>query len=416
MAAYRVLMVHPGGNWGGSSIALLKVAEALRQSGSFVPYLVFSAEGTAPARARELGFPVYVRTVAGLGCILVSQPVHIPTLIRFPIQLLPSYLGLTRLIRELEIDLVYLNTSTPVGAAFPASTQHVPILWHVREVINTDSLVGRFVAWCVRRLADVIIANSDYSGDVLRSSGRVQRVYDGVPLARAHPEQEIKLVRQQWGFNNSAPVVGMISPVTHTKGQWILLDAIPEIVEAVPQARFVIVGGSTLPESYWRTWRGRLKQTMGQRDFVVQLKQYARNRGVDQVTHFDGWRMDIPLVVSALDVVVFASTIPEGFGRPQVEAGSAGRPVVASDIGPARELIEDGVTGILVPPGDAEALAGAVITLLQDKQRAIEMGLAGRKRVERAFSDDVHAREIIQMFESVARHHIDTGGGARVSR
>jgi glycosyltransferase involved in cell wall biosynthesis len=109
---------------------------------------------------------------------------------------------------------------------------------------------------------------------------------------------------------------------------------------------------------------------------------YALQTGVANLVEFEGFRSDIPQVMADLDVFVLPS-LWEGFGLVLLEAMAAGRPVVASSVGPIPEIVVDGVTGLLVPPGDPAALAAAIVRLLRDPDLAAAYGQAGRARVER---------------------------------
>lgn len=409
MSIYRVLLVQLGSNWGGATVALMKVAETLRASGKFEPYLLFSADGYGPVYAREHGFQVFIGPIAALNCVLVAQPLSITSLIRFVIEFFPSIFLIKRLLSNLHIDFIYINTSPPVGAALAAKLQGIPIVWHVREAIN-HKFIGKIVAYCVKRFATVIVANSDYSGQRFQGSAKLRRVYDGVQLFTPASSQEIIAVRQKWEFGDENSIVGMISPVATIKGQHIFLDAIPQVLAKFPDAHFVIVGGSTIPDGYWKTFRGRLRRLLGQKDWLDILKNQAHTLGITSHLYFDGWCTDISVVLSSMDIIVFPSLIPEGFGRPQVEAGSAYKPIVSSDIGPARELVEDGISGILFPPGDAAALGKAVIALLSDKEAVLDMGQKGRERVEHYFSEQIHAREMLRVFEDLTtKHEVNEG-------
>jgi glycosyltransferase involved in cell wall biosynthesis len=120
---------------------------------------------------------------------------------------------------------------------------------------------------------------------------------------------------------------------------------------------------------------------------AAELRVYASERGVDDLVTFEGFRADVPQVMADLDVFVLPS-LWEGFGLVLVEAMAAGRPVVASAVGPISEIVVDGVTGLLVPPGDPDALAEAIVRLLQDPELAAALGRAGRARVERELRVD----------------------------
>jgi len=101
-----------------------------------------------------------------------------------------------------------------------------------------------------------------------------------------------------------------------------------------------------------------------------------------------------------LDIFVLTS-IKEHFGRVVIEAMACGKPVIATNSGAVPEIVEDKVTGILVPPEDSEKLAEAIIELLEDKEKAKEMGIAGRKRVEELFSIEKHTRQIEEVYLSL---------------
>jgi glycosyltransferase involved in cell wall biosynthesis len=115
---------------------------------------------------------------------------------------------------------------------------------------------------------------------------------------------------------------------------------------------------------------------VGKGDLKAFLKHRARQLGLQPNVAFLGWRDDVQQILPLLDVLVLPS-LNEGMGRVLVEAMIAGRPVVASRTGGIPDLIRDGVDGLLVPPGDASALADAILALIQNPQRAREMGMRG---------------------------------------
>jgi glycosyltransferase involved in cell wall biosynthesis len=115
---------------------------------------------------------------------------------------------------------------------------------------------------------------------------------------------------------------------------------------------------------------------------------------------FIGHRADVPLVLAASDVLAFPSTVPH-FARPIIEAGAMARPVVASRLGGPLELVEDGVTGLLVPPGDPAALATAIAPLLDDPERAARLGEAGYRRARADFDAGANARRTFAVYEEL---------------
>ena len=115
---------------------------------------------------------------------------------------------------------------------------------------------------------------------------------------------------------------------------------------------------------------------------------------------FSGFRTDIPAVVSAMDVLVFPSLAPEGFGRPLIEAMAMARPVVATDVGPTREITGPD-SALLVSPGSPAHLGEALIALLKDERRRGEMGEAGRRRFLERFEMSPAVRRVEDVYDSL---------------
>ena len=132
------------------------------------------------------------------------------------------------------------------------------------------------------------------------------------------------------------------------------------------------------------------------------LENLAKDLEIDDCTEFLGWvpNADLPRYYRAAAASVIPS-LEEGFGIPAAEAMGCELPVVASDAGGLPEVVEDGVTGCVVPKGDAEAIANALRTLLDDPDLARRMGVAGRKRSLERFSWELTAKEIELAYESI---------------
>ena len=189
----------------------------------------------------------------------------------------------------------------------------------------------------------------------------------------------------------------IVGSVQRPKGHWLLLDALPHLPSDV---HLVLVTGGAPPE-YGQTLRGRLKRTLGlPLDNLGAYLRDAQARGLADRMHVTGFRSDIPQVVAAADVLAFPSLLPEGFGRPIIEAMAAERPVVATDVGPSRELLGTHA-GLLVPP-DARLLADAVADLLDNPARRAQMGQAGRQRVADCFPLDRQVADMSAVFRQVA--------------
>jgi glycosyltransferase involved in cell wall biosynthesis len=161
--------------------------------------------------------------------------------------------------------------------------------------------------------------------------------------------------------------VGVFSRLAPWKGQHVLIDALSDL----PGVHALFVGDALFDgdESYAETLRTR-----------------AAQRGVADRAHFLGFRDEVPVLMQLVDVVVHTSTAPEPFGRVIVEGMLARRPVIATNAGGAREIVDDGCTGLLVPPGDTRALAAALRHVVDYPQQAATITEAAHARARRRFS------------------------------
>ena len=185
-------------------------------------------------------------------------------------------------------------------------------------------------------------------------------------------------MRRELGVASGAPLVGTVGRLDWYKAQQYFIQAAKLIREAVPGARFLIAGEG--------------EKRAG-------LEAQAAELGLREDVIFAGHRRDIPEIMAAIDVFSLSS-VSEGFGRAAVEAMACGKPVVATRVGGLAEIVEDGVTGRLVPPSDAAALAGAIIGLLKDRELASALGAAGRKRAE-IFSIARSAGKVQEVYDAV---------------
>jgi glycosyltransferase involved in cell wall biosynthesis len=159
--------------------------------------------------------------------------------------------------------------------------------------------------------------------------------------------------------------------------------------EIAPEARGVVVGDAPpeLPE------------------YRQELETLSDQLGLAETVSFVPFQTELAPVMSALDVAVLASTTPEPFGRVLIEAMAAGRPVIASDSGASREIIDDGQQGILFPPGDHDALASAIARVLSDPALAAEMGRRGQVRVEERFDSAQYVAGVEAVYQDVLANH-----------
>jgi glycosyltransferase involved in cell wall biosynthesis len=197
---------------------------------------------------------------------------------------------------------------------------------------------------------------------------------------------EDKRLKEELGIPQDAPVVSLIGRLARLKGQDVFLRAAAFVAQSAPHTKILLVGG-TLAEM--------------DSDFPDMLREMANDLGIAHQVIMTGHRDDIERFYRASDIVVLASTKSESFGLVLVEAMACEKPVIATKVGGPLEIVEDGRTGLLVPPGDAFALADAISRLIKDATLRKEMGKAGAQRARQLFSDQ-------RMGEDLAKVYLNT--------
>jgi len=234
----------------------------------------------------------------------------------------------------------------------------------------------------VRRLAGWIgpmtegwawsIANSETTARDVRMivGDRCTVVYNGVELPeRVEPTGRLRRLME---VDKSARIVGMVATMTLLKGHAVLVEAAKRVCSSHRDVHFVCVGGTT---------------AAGQVEYERSVHDLARRLGLAERVHFLGNQPEAAELIPEMEVLCVCTLPPgEGFGLVIVEAMGRCVPVIATDVGAAAEIIENDVSGLLIEPGDADALAAAIEALLGDDDRRVRLGSEGRRRCEEAFS------------------------------
>jgi glycosyltransferase involved in cell wall biosynthesis len=287
---------------------------------------------------------------------------------------------LAHLIRQEQIDVVHTQLSTAaLWGSLAARWTGRPVLAHVRA-LNTK--------WCYL-LADRIVANSHGVKTHLVAQGvpaaRIDVIYNGIDPECYQSALTPAEARRQCGLAPTGAIVGVAAHLTAKKGHAGFLEAAAALRGAAPGATFLLLGDG--PE---RARLQALAASLGMADRVV----------------FAGFRDDVCPWMRAMDVVVLPSIAMEGFGRVLVEAALMGKPAVTTDLGGTAEVVQDGVTGYVVPPGDVPALTRAILRLLENAPARVSMGEAARRRALRLFTVDRMVQETEAAYHSLLHRPI----------
>lgn len=305
------------------------------------------------------------------------------------------------LIRAEKPDLVHINSTVLVPCAIAAWRCGIPLVWHIREAAHTGHFGIRLalLRWTVRRLPDRVICICEDNRERLRVPREKARViYNFVDFRRFDCFLNGEVVRGELGIPHGKKVILFCGGTSFIKGGMVVPDAIRQLHRSVPDV-ICIVSGYLIPPGFpQRPSRPALLYRKQHRLFACAAEYATLEREGIVIT--TGFRMDIERLLAASDCLIFPSTAPH-FARPVMEAQAMARPVVASALGGVNEIVEHGVHGLLVAPGNSEALANAVMTLFADPELMRQMGENGLSKARECFDMEVNLRQTLKVYEEV---------------
>jgi glycosyltransferase involved in cell wall biosynthesis/pimeloyl-ACP methyl ester carboxylesterase len=240
----------------------------------------------------------------------------------------------------------------------------------------------------VCKLADCVLVNAESIREWLVSDGydpeKIVVIPNGIDLARFEAPRAAH-IRHEFGWPDHAPVVAMVARLNPKKGVEDFIDAAALVTRAHPDARFLIVGEGQVSN------HGAFHEDT---PYLQSIQDRIARHGLVHTLCLTGYRSDVPALLAETTVSVLPSH-SEGLSNTLLESMASGVPVVATRVGGTPEAIEDGVTGLLVPPADPPTLAAAIARVLSDDQLAARLGAAGRRRVHDRYAMErmVHATE-----------------------
>lgn len=305
-------------------------------------------------------------------------------------QLIPLILTVAQLSRQ--YDLIYANTQKAlVVGALASVLSRRPLVYHLHDILSTEHFSPtnqRIAVTLANRFASVVIANSQASQAAFIAAGGQaklsQVVYNGFnPSLYQAARSQRQPIRQEFGFTPQEFVVGHFSRLAPWKGQHLLIEALTHC----PRSVSAILVGAAL---------------FGEEDYVQQLKQQVKDLNLEHRVRFLGFRGDVADLMAACNLVVHTSTAPEPFGRVIIEAMLCGTPVLAAAAGGAMELVEHGVTGWLVKPGDPLKLATIIQQCYDRPNLTIEIAKQAQIRASQSFDLGEIDRQLAQILLQVS--------------
>ena len=372
---------------GGLEVIILNVVRGLDKS-RYLPIVVFLTDGPFVQEVRDAG--VEARVIDAGRVRQVGKG-------------LCAIRAIIQLIRQQSVALVHTHgAKAHVFGGLAARIAGVPDLLHLQGVprlsLSRDGFVNLLA---VLVPAAKTVACSSYVAEAFHSAWPTRNhavvVYSGIAPPVAGMSRESSGVRDEFGISDKAPLVVLATRLQRWKGVHVFVDSAELVLRVRPDARFLVVGGTLFGLEV---------------GYAQELQRQARELDLGSSLTFAGYRPDVHRFFAAADIVAHCSIDSDPLPTVLLEAMSWGKPVIASDLGGPKEIVEHRKTGLLVEAGRSDVLAQAILELIQEPPLRLQMGSAGTHRFRSMFHADIMIRQMQSIYqELLARRYPSIRGG-----
>lgn len=367
---------------------MLRLATQLVKDGQMV-MVVLPYEGPLVGALKDSG--VVVEIHSELPILTRHGARSAGTIIRLFFSFIQSVIHLVLLILRLQPQIVHTNTATVLSSGIAAWLAGVPHVWHIREIFDEFGFLWRPYEWFIYAFSTRIICVSQAVAGQFSEKriSKIQVIHNGFPKEEFQEvsRERIERFRTRYGLNSDR-LVGVVGRIKfQRKGQEVLARAVALLGKQLPDVKFLFVG-SPFP---------------GNEEHLERLLKLVKELGIENRIVYTGDVEDIGAAYAALEVSVLTSCQPEPFGGVVIESMAYGKPVIGTRIGGTVEQIDDGVTGILVQPGDPQELKTALERLLNSPSEARKMGHQARERFLECFEFGQFYEKVLRLYDSVTQ-------------
>lgn len=363
---------------GGGEKGLLYIIEKLNKE-KFFPVVLCPSYGPLVSELERKGIRVVFSRFGVAKKLWGFIPVISPL----------SMVNFFKIIKREKIDLIHSNCLTgTVFSALPAKLLKIPLVWSDHGWNSGVAIQGLLINFFVSKIltvSDSIKRFIGRSGHI--SPEKIETVHLGIDLKEFSTLKKNDAICKEFRIGNDSILIGMIARFQWVKGHYYFLKAARKIKEELPRTRFLVVGAKVFPYGHAKT-------------IPQEITRWIKEFGLEDNVICTGFRDDIPDILSVLDVLVLPS-LRESFGLILVEAMAAGVPVVATRTEGAEDIIQDNVSGLLVPIGEADAISKAVVYLLENKEKTEEIKRMAHRRVDELFNLDIQVERIEHIYSQL---------------
>jgi len=375
-----ILMLHGSSDLYGASKIFLKSVSALKDAGHEV-FVVLSEDGPLVHELKDSGAVVILHKLG----ILRRKYFSPSGLVNRFRAILKAKGFLENLIKEKKITHLYSNTAAVLVGALAARNTGTKHIWHLHEILVSPKWFVRLMGKMINRYGDKVVVVSQAVWDswkVWVDASKMVLLYNGIDYDPYL--QDSTNILHEIPAGKGKVIIGMIGRVSHWKGQSYFLEIAKALLEKHQNIHFLIIG-----DAY-----------PGTEHFVAEMLEKIKSLELEKEVTYLGYREDIPDILRSLDIFVLPSILPDPLPTVILEAMASAKAIAATAHGGACEMLVDGETGILIPWDDATKAATWIEKLIMDKNKRLDMGIKGRKRVLEKFSPKAFKSNFVRIFEN----------------
>ncbi len=375
----HILFLHSSSDLYGASKILLAVTKLCKDKNHRIT-VVLSEKGELSDKLIELGCEVLIIDLS----ILRRQYFNFNGIVNRAWGLLKAYNKLKHICQLEKVELIYSNTTGVIAGVLVASKLKIPHIWHIHEIIEKPTLLFRLLSALlnkkINRCLVVSEAVKNHWAKYVKKS-KMTVLYNGVDYWLFEDKKTTFRVEQN--ISDEAIVIGMMGRVHYWKGQDYFLRIAGQLNQQFSKLVFVLVGDAFPGYEY----------------LYDNLDKIILEEKLEGVVRQVNYRSDIQNIYNALNIFILPSQLPDPAPAVVTEAMAAGLPVIVTNQGGAIEMIEEGVSGIIIPLNDAATAANKIAYLIQHEQIRIKMGAAAKTRIKQYFSRENFNVQIINFIE-----------------
>ena len=395
----RVLFVHHRSELGGAPTSLSYLIGSL---GPDFEAHVYCPPGAAADLFRAVGATVHTGPVSSFTHIWASVYRGRRWLLFLrDLGLLPLHIArFSALLARERFDLVHLNDSPLLPAAWLSRRAGIPVVWHLRSSLPDDGtdLRSRLLRAAIRRLASHSIAITDDVAAIFNVGATV--VPNSVDLELFKPGDG-EVARAEIGVGSSVPVVSYFGFIYPSKGFREFIESAARLRDEGVQAQYLVVGGAVRGQEFFHSVVGRGLQMLDlTRNYEAEAKRLVAERGLQDAVRFIPFTQETAVLYQASDIVVAPSRGPE-LGRPVIEAAASGVPVIATGSRTGAGVVQPGETGVLVDDDTVESLCAAIRGLIDLPGERAALGRQARLHAEKMFDPSANARKVERIYDAL---------------